>query len=125
MTAITGSRGSGSFIMILLAAALLISLLLFAWGGIIEGVHAEKHGADAAAVRRCMDSNGPEMIFKHKHDSIFYLLCHLNDGRWGLQVVAKNGHEKTSFVPGDGSLRSVLDYLGKFATKFTGKMPWK
>jgi hypothetical protein len=93
--------------------------------GVIYSAHAVvQHGSEAVAVRKCLDSNGPMMTFKHKSEPIWYLLCKLNDGRFGIQAVLKSGHEKTAFIPRDGSFKQVMDYIESFATRFKGALPW-
>lgn len=123
------SRGSGArlFLILLLVAALGLMMLAVSNLGVILGTHAvEKHGQDALDVQKCLDDNGPEMVYKHKFDPTYYLLCQLDDGRWGLQAVAEDGHEKTAFVPKSGSWKDIQDYFGNWATKIKLKAyPWQ
>ena len=99
-------------------------LVFFA--GVILSAHAfERHGEEAVSIRRCLDNNGPVMVYKHKSESAWYLLCHLNDGRFGIQAVTEDGHEKTAFVRKDGSFSETMRYLREFATRFKGALPWK
>jgi hypothetical protein len=115
-TPATGGRGFPALAFIILVA--------FAFG-IIYGSHAvERHGQDAIDVRKCMDSNGPVMVFKHRVDPIYYLLCRLDDGRWGVEPVSDDGHERTAFIPKDGTYKEVRAYLDGFADVFKGKLPW-
>ena len=89
----------------------------------------ERHGADAVAIRKCLQDKGPLKVFKSTvEEGVFYQICKLPDERIGLQVVkwAKDlGQwvEKTAFVRGDGSLKAVLDYLSKFSTPYNGPLP--
>jgi putative hemolysin len=89
----------------------------------------EKHGADAVAIRKCLQDKGPLKVFKSTvEQGVFYQICQLPDGRVGLQVVkwAKDlGQwiEKTAFVRGDGSLKAVIEYLSKFSTPYNGPLP--
>lgn len=93
---------------------------------IIHGHAVERHGADAKAIRECLDGKGPYHLWRANDGETFYRLCQLDDGRWGLQAIIKKGsdwHEKTAFIRGDGSWRALMDYLQRFATRFTGSLP--
>lgn len=104
-----------------------VGLLLVAALMIIIHDHAvARHGADAKAIRECLDGKGPYQLWRANDGETFYRLCHLDDGRWGLQAIIKKGgdwHEKTAFIRGDGSWRALMDYLQRFATRFTGSLP--
>lgn len=86
-----------------------------------------RHGDDALAIRACIENKGPAMKFKSLKDPFtFYLVCQLDDGRWGLQALIKDAgkyFEKTAFVKGEGTLGELLDYMGKLATRFKGELP--
>jgi len=104
--------------------AFFATLVFFA--GIILSAHAfERHGEEAVSIRRCLDNNGPVMVYKHKYESTWYLLCHLKDSRFGIQSVTEDGHEKTAFIRKDGSFSETMKYLREFATRFKGALPWK
>ena len=85
---------------------------------------AEKHGADAVAIRKACDEKDPYQVWRNKDGETFYQICQLPDKRWGIRAIVKqNGKwiEKTAFVPdGDGSLQSVIKYLFNFAARYTG-----
>jgi hypothetical protein len=92
---------------------------------VVNNAHSvEKHGLDAQRIQSCINSNGPEMVYKDKFEpDKFYFLCQLDDGRWGMQVnVCDSGDicEKTSFVKGNGTWKELMKYLFNKATKFTG-----
>jgi len=57
-------------------------------------------------------------------EDLFFLLCQLEDGRWGVQLVTESGDEVTSFVPKDGTLSRVLQYLRRQGTPFKQPLPW-
>lgn len=112
---------------ILAALALAIGVLMAAGvGNVLPGSHAEDaHGiSEVSQIRSCLDKNGPYQVWKSTKDpNQFYFLCELDDGRWGMQAVVKEGEqliEKTAFIPKDGSWMRVLNYLQRFATRFTG-----
>lgn len=86
----------------------------------------QRHGADAEAIRKCLDENGPFQVWRTLDGETFYRLCQLDDGRWGLQAITKEGstwYEKTAFIRGDGSWKALTDYLQRFATRYTGALP--
>lgn len=92
---------------------------------VIPQPHAtEKHGSDAAAIRKSCDGKDPYQIWRNKDGKTFYQICQLADKRWGIRAIVKqdgNWIEKTAFVPdGNGSLQSVLKYLANFATRYSG-----
>lgn len=87
----------------------------------------ERHGISAVSqIRTCLDENGPYQIWKSKiDDKKFFLLCQLDDGRWGMQIVTngiKQCFENTCFVPKDGSWVRVIEYLRGIATRFNGSL---
>lgn len=84
---------------------------------VVEYDHALVHGADAIAVRQCLDNNGPFAVWQ-KPDGRFVRLCNLPDGRFGMQICAAdyNGeecfHEITSFVKNKfDKLEQLIKYL--------------
>lgn len=86
----------------------------------------EEHGSEAESVRRGCEKNGSTMTFKKKDEERYMFLCQLEDGRYGIQIIEKINdlwQEVSSFVPKDGSLAAVRDYVLRFATRFTGKLP--
>ena len=96
----------------------------------MPGAHAvRRHGAEAVAVRQCMDNSGPALVFRDKHfaDKL-YLLCQLepDQDKWGLQIVRKAGRgwqEVTSFIPKNGTLARVVEYVSRSATFLPGGVP--
>jgi hypothetical protein len=90
----------------------------------------EKHGSDALAIRKCLnDKGGADEIWRSFDQKTFYLWCHLPDGRWGFMAILKDTidrlwYESTSFVKGDGTMGTLVKYLGQFGTKFNGPYPW-
>lgn len=107
---------------LLIVAGVLVALAVTALG-VTTTPHAEKH-PEANEIRNCLDNNGPFMVMKHLADPTFFLICQLNDGRFGIQPVTEDGFEKTAFVKFEGTWNQTMNYLGKFATRFTGKLPW-
>lgn len=117
------NRGSGAGKLILLM--ILAAFVLFAALGVKTHLHAEaRHGNTALAVRKCLEDNGPAAFFKARGDSTFYILCQMSKDRFGIQVVSKDGHEKTTFVRGMGTWRETQNYLRSFADVFRGQLPW-
>ena len=89
--------------------------------------HAEENHPEAVAIRECLNRpETPRMVYKDRTGDRFYLPCQFEPGRWGIQVVDKNGKEVTAFAKnGTGTWRETLGYLErKMATKFNGKLPW-
>lgn len=87
----------------------------------------DRHGISAVSqIRTCLDEKGPYQIWKSKIDpKKFFLLCQLDDGRWGMQIVTnqiKQCFENTCFVPKDGSWVRVIEYLRGIATRFNGSL---
>ena len=104
-------------------------LIVFLALGVIYTAHAvEHHGADAIAVRKCLDDQGPYMVLKSRFDPTFYLLCKLESGLFGIQAVnEKGGWERTSFIK--GTWKDIQKYFqmgtdNPNATLFTKKVPW-
>lgn len=90
--------------------------------------HAENgaHAADTASVRHCLENRGPDQVWKDRFEKDkFYLLCQVDDERWGFASIIKEGEkwvEKTSFIPKSGSWKDVIGYLEKWGTRFTGEV---
>jgi hypothetical protein len=90
----------------------------------------DKHGSDALAIRKCLnDKGGADEIWRSFDKKTFYLWCHLPDGRWGFMAIVQDAidrlwYEGTSFVKGDGTMGTLLKYMEKFGTRFTGPYPW-
>jgi hypothetical protein len=90
----------------------------------------EKHGSDALAIRKCLnDKGGADEIWRSFDKKTFYLWCHLPDSRWGFMAIVQDAvdrlwYESTSFVKGDGTMGTLVKYLEKFGTRFSGPYPW-
>ena len=111
-----------AFILLLLALAIVAYSAL----PVIFGSHAVgKHGDEARAIRRCNMDNGPRLVFKA--NDTFYLLCQLDDGRWGLQAVKKGFHdlyhELTAFVKGRGTYQELTAYMQRIGATRVEKLP--
>ncbi len=102
-------------------------LLLMAATTVVVHTHAvEQHGADAEAIRKCLDDKGPYQLWRSFDGDTFYRVCQLDDDRWGLQAIVKVGevwHEKTAFIRGDGSWKAMLEYLQRTGTHYRGSLP--
>jgi hypothetical protein len=111
--------------------AIAAAILLATYGPVIVQQHAvDRHGADAVAIRDCLQQNGAYQTWFDKQAGTFYFLCQLADGRWGFQAAVEdivNGVkalvEKTAFVKGSGTWMELIEYLSKFATRYTGPLP--
>lgn len=87
--------------------------------------HAVAKHAEATAIHKCLENQGPAMTFWQKAFGSFYLACEFEPGRWGLQICTASGVCKSAFSPRDGSWRSVKSYLDNIhATPFKGLLPW-
>jgi hypothetical protein len=109
------------FPLLILAAILLASITV-----IVHSHAVRRHGADAEAIRDCLDSNGPYQIWSSFDKDTFYRLCQLEDDRWGLQAITKDAgqwHEKTAFIRGDGSWKTLMEYLQRLGTRMKGALP--
>ena len=91
----------------------------------------ERHGADALAIRKCLeDKKGADEIWRGFDNKTFYLWCRLPDGKWGFMAIVQDAidrlwYESTSFIKGDGTRQSLLRYMGKFSTRYKGPYPWE
>ena len=96
---------------------------------VVVSEHASKH-EDSSLIRSCLDNQGgATQIWMGFGKDVFYLLCQLKDGRWGIQSITqgldKLWYEKTAFVPKDGTFQKVIDYLTRSGTRFNGPYPWE
>lgn len=135
MTAYAASPSApspGRFLFPLLALLALAAGLAL-WGKIVLGDHAtNRHGDEAAAIRKCLDEKGPYQawIIKRGEEKTFYLLCQLPDERWGIQLVKwsnamRKWLEISAFVPESGALIEVVNYLkATGATIFKQVLPF-
>jgi putative hemolysin len=109
---------------------LAVLIALAAGIGVALSTHAvARHGSDARAIRKCIEQNGPQQVWRDREDN-FFKLCQLPDGRFGVQIVkraAENGAkwvEKTAYVKGNGSWQTVARWLDRMgATPYHGPIP--
>ncbi len=91
----------------------------------------QKHGADALAIRKCLnDKSGANEIWRSSAKKTYYLWCQLPDGRWGFMAIVQDAidrlwYESTSFIKGDGTRDVLLNYMSKLGTRFNGPFPWE
>ena len=80
------------------APLMLLLLLAVTVAAIAYGMHAvERHGAEAVAVRECIEGQGPIKIFLNPITNRQAWVCKLDEGQYGVQV-RKDGSEITSFI---------------------------
>lgn len=120
-------RAFRSALLFVLVAALIIVLVATALPAIEHSRHAtDRHGFDAEYIRQCLDKSGPQIVFRDKA-GMYFLLCQLPDGRWGAELTRKlsdGWHEVTAYVKGDGSWKTVTDWLiRQGAARFKGPLP--
>jgi hypothetical protein len=89
----------------------------------------ERHFADAVIVEQGCSHNGVWAVYREqKSKDVFHQVCKLDDGRWGDWIVRKivdaSGKVRyetvTRFIPKDGTLTKVQEYILKKATLFKG-----
>ena len=74
----------------------------------------EKHGADALAIRKCLnDKRGADEIWRSFDRKTFYLWCQLPDGKWGFMAIVQDAidrlwYESTSFVRSRATVQEKL-----------------
>jgi hypothetical protein len=80
----------------------MILLVVLAFVVSIYSVHATaKHGADAEAVRRCLENGDPLQVWVKMSDGRVFQVCRLQDGRYGVQICTgdcEGSREITSFI---------------------------
>jgi len=88
-----------------------------------------KHGVEATSIRKCLENNGPDRIWKftsHRRSGFFIFTCLLDDGRWGLQIAqltrAGEWLEKTAFIVKEGSAFELKEYVTARAVEFIGNV---
>ena len=129
------TQGILIFIVAVLVGVFLLGVLSSGWGRgndvpVANGQHALiKHEADAQAIHKCLDKNGPYDVWKVDSPEFpnHYIQCtRLTDGRWGIRVIQwtkdKIFREKTSFVIKDGTREQLVEYLTARAEPFLGKL---
>lgn len=104
MTAATGtysnpSSSSAAEILIVLAVLVLVAV------GLVASHAIERHGADAVAVRQCLDNGGQVAQYINPMTGNTLRVCRFEDGRYGVQVCKAAGgcdsdfmYEVTAFV---------------------------
>lgn len=77
-----------------------LAIIVLAASACAYGVHAvEKHGHDAAAVRHCLENNDPLQKWVKMTDGRVFLVCLLEDGRFGVQIRTEfEEREITSYI---------------------------
>jgi Flp pilus assembly pilin Flp len=130
MTAVSTRRyGYGSMMGLLVAAlaVLIVAVLVVGMPQVQPNLHAVlRHGDEALAIRRCLENKGPQQVWKKFGSERFILVCKLDDGRLGIQIVQKvkeKWEEITAFIPENGTPTQVRAYLMKYATKWNGALP--
>jgi hypothetical protein len=87
---------------------------------------------EATFVRRCPDGGNPFMLYKHKQEDTWYILCQIKEagdyaGKWSLRPSAKDiegWFEKSAYIPKDGTWEKVvIKYLENFATRWRQPLP--
>ena len=103
---------------LVVAALVLLSIGLANRARVVNGKHSlAKHGAEAEAIHRCLDDNGPDELWAFtswRRRDHYIQTCQLDDGRWGLRIIqrVKNGwNERTSFIVKDGSRERLVEYV--------------
>lgn len=125
-TTMARNDSSGSFIKIFLICVICLAGLMWATVA-APSKHALETHTEAESIINCINKNGPAGKFRDIYDpDKFYLTCQLPDGRWGLAPFARqNGKlwNKTAFVPKDGTLGKLYEYLNGIANKYNGPLP--
>lgn len=114
-------------------ALILIALAALAFGVLMIQVQTRqhaiaKHGLDAAMTRYGCDNFGPDEVLRSrswKTPNKFFQLCPLEDGRYGLRIIAcRAGRwiEVTSFVVKGGSWEETWEYVSGKGTRFSGRL---
>ena len=118
----------------LLAVAVLV-LLVAGWLAlqVVPREHAvKKHGAEAETIRKCLNDNGPDQVWKftsHRRNNHFIQCGKLDGDRdfWGIRIIQrmKDGRyeERTSFVVKDGTRQQMVEYVSAKAERFFGSLP--
>ena len=115
----SSSQGINGFAILLLVLAIAFSVMCSMAIVVSSQPHAVKaHGSEAEMVRECMKKDHYPMRFQKEGTNRYYNLCQLPDGRWGLMVtvIERVGDvlkevEITSFIPKNGTLDAVMNYL--------------
>ena len=114
----------GKFIAIVLLAVLGTVL-----GAVLLSTHAVKrHGTEAQTIRDCLERNGAIQVWQSDAEPSVKIFCVDLEppcGKIGIMIAQLwpsllsrcDYRERTSFVPRDGTLEEVEEYLSRFATR--------
>ena len=137
MSSYAGSNDNGNIFADLLIIGVLILVGIGIWNGVgwvvnqarqidwateqvVEHNHAiVQHGADAEAVRNCLNQNGPFAVWQ-KPDGRFLRLCQLPDGHYGTQICKDEGclHEITAYIKNKMTrIEQLIKYLENMGAK--------
>jgi putative hemolysin len=137
MSSYAGNQDDGNWFIGLLEIGLVIFLGWALWHGagwviqqcrnidwtteaVVEHNHAVvQHGAEAEAVRNCLNQNGPFAVWQ-KPDGRFLRLCQLPDGHFGAQICKDEGclHEITAYVKNKMTrIEQLIKYLENMGAK--------
>jgi hypothetical protein len=133
------SGGLGKLLLLVLAGLALLAagyFLLQELAGeqqveVVNGTHAvQKHGEEAAQIQECLDSNGPNQVWKftsHRRDNHFIQCAEMDDDFWGIRIIERltggKYKERTSFVVKDGTFQQMIEYVSARAEQFFGPLP--
>jgi hypothetical protein len=118
----------------------LLALLAASWLAlqVVNREHAvAKHGEQASQIRKCLDSNGPDQVWKftsHRRDNHYIQCIKMDNGNddpgddhWGIRIIQRlkdgNYQERTSFVIKDGTRQQLIEYVTARAEQFFGALP--
>lgn len=77
--------------------------------------HADIKHIGCELIREAFNKNGSYQVWQEKLDkNVFHHIVEMGDGKFGDYVVYQNGdtmYEKTVFIPKDGSLKSIKNYI--------------
>jgi hypothetical protein len=82
------------------ASIIILLVVVLAAAACLYCEHAVKaHGADAVKVRECLENNDPLQQWVSMRDGRVFLVCALEDGRFGIQIRDETEQrEITSFI---------------------------
>ncbi len=134
MSTIDYSKSTNTFPTLLIVA--LVGFVLLGIGGITimnaidiqTNTHAvDKHGEiEVAAIRDCIQKNGPFQVWRDKINKKKYFLCaELKEGcEYGIQIVVENDDceliEKSAFMRDNPTWNELRNYLSKFSDRWKG-----
>lgn len=97
---------------------------------VVDQTHHQDHES-SPATRRCTDGGRPFMLYKHKKDPVWFIVCQIQEdgewkGKWSFRAIIKNAEEwfeRSAYVPKDGSWDAVRRYVEGFATRWKQPLP--